>query len=481
MKKLFAVFFVMLLCLCGLALADDDAWMNPPVITAAYEISAGKLYLEWQGSAPVYQVYMDGQSVASAIVSNAIIPISKGTHAISVYPINETKNADTTLELGFNGKVLKQDVGTSITLDLGALGLDPKKLVAGNPSETLSIDYIPDAVFDAQPEIKSAITDFNDHVVLSFTDRYNADEYLVTIKVGRDVSYVKFSKADEDARSLLELGNGTVTLILDPAYLSSQGSWAPELDQDYKFAVQLRKYADNVLNGENITSVIHESKTSGEFSYKPIAAWKTAPVVTYASQTADGQISIEWTHDDNGLGCEYAVMKITRVLGIQTAEEELAVTTGRNCVLNDLMNGDYSIAIVPRLNGDRGSASADANVKIQNDWVVAPKLVCQQEGGTVKLNWTAAEGVETYHITVYKGDNASLLRFVNLDFQEYAQYDVTADAGDMSFTFEYNGTIDQENGERLKFDIYGIRHAANGDEQRTTVTSQMVILRDALE
>ena len=478
MKKMLSFLVLLFVCLFVVAAAEDDmAWANAPVITKAYEISSGKLYIEWEGSAPVFQVYKDGQSVASVIVNNAVIPIEKGTHSISIYPINEVKSADTSFKVGVD----IAGYGGEIGLDLGALGLDPKKLAAGNPSETLSIDYIPDAIFDAQPEIKSAITDFNDHVVLSFTDRYNADEYLVTIKVGRDVSYVKFSKADEDARSLLELGNGTVTLTLDPAYLSKQSSWAPELDQDYKFAVQLRKYADNVLNGENITSVIHESKTSGEFSYKPIAAWKTAPVVTYASQTADGQISIEWTHDDNGLGCEYAVMKITRVLGIQTAEEELAVTTGRNCVLNDLMNGDYSIAIVPRLNGDRGSASADANVKIQNDWVVAPKLVCQQEGGTVKLNWTAAEGVETYHITVYKGDNASLLRFVNLDFQEYAQYDVTADAGDMSFTFEYNGTIDQENGERLKFDIYGIRHAANGDEQRTTVTSQMVILRDALE
>ena len=478
MKKMLSFLVLLFVCLFVVAAAEDDmAWANAPVITKAYEISSGKLYIEWEGSAPVFQVYKDGQSVASVIVNNAVIPIEKGTHSISIYPINEVKSADTSFKVGVD----IAGYGGEIGLDLGALGLDPKKLAAGNPSETLSIDYIPDAIFDAQPEIKSAITDFNDHVVLSFTDRYNADEYLVTIKVGKDVSYVKFNKTDEAANTLMELGNGSVTLILDPAYLSSQGSWAPELDQDYKFAVQLRKYADNVLNGENITSVIHESKTSGEFSYKPIAAWKTAPVVTYASQTADGQISIEWTHDDNGLGCEYAVMKITRVLGIQTAEEELVVTTGRNCVLNDLMNGDYSIAIVPRLNGDRGSASADANVKIQNDWVVAPKLVCQQEGGTVKLNWTAAEGVETYHITVYKGDNASLLRFVNLDFQEYAQYDVTADAGDMSFTFEYNGTIDQENGERLKFDIYGIRHAANGDEQRTTVTSQMVILRDALE
>ena len=478
MKKMLSFLVLLFVCLFVVAAAEDDmAWANAPVITKAYEISSGKLYIEWEGSAPVFQVYKDGQSVASVIVNNAVIPIEKGTHSISIYPINEVKSADTSFKVGVD----IAGYGGEIGLDLGALGLDPKKLAAGNPSETLSIDYIPDAIFDAQPEIKSAITDFNDHVVLSFTDRYNADEYLVTIKVGKDVSYVKFNKTDEAANTLMELGNGSVTLILDPAYLSSQGSWAPELDQDYKFAVQLRKYADNVLNGENITSVIHESKTSGEFSYKPIAAWKTAPVVTYASQTADGQISIEWTHDDNGLGCEYAVMKITRVLGIQTAEEELVVTTGRNCVLNDLMNGDYSIAIVPRLNGDRGSASADANVKIQNDWVVAPKLVCQQEGGTVKLNWTAAEGVETYHITVYKGDNASLLRCVNLDFQEYAQYDVTADAGDMSFTFEYNGTIDQENGERLKFDIYGIRHAANGDEQRTTVTSQMVILRDALE
>ena len=122
----------------------------------------------------------------------------------------------------------------------------------------------------------------------------------------------------------------------------------------------------------------------------------------------------------------------------------------------------------------------EASIPLRNDWIIAPVLVCQQNGNKVKLSWTAAEGVETYYITVHKGDNESLLRFVNLDFSEYARFEVAAVEGEMQHSFEYDQVIDPGDGEKFKFEIYGVRHAANGEEQRTTVTSQIVIMRESI-
>ena len=80
MKKLVLLMLVVLLA-CPAALAEDDAWADAPVITTAYELSPGKLYLAWTGFAPVYQVYMDGESVASVIVNNAVIDVIIGIEA----------------------------------------------------------------------------------------------------------------------------------------------------------------------------------------------------------------------------------------------------------------------------------------------------------------------------------------------------------------------------------------------------------------
>lgn len=471
MKKLLTIIFVILLCTGTLAIGEeDDTWRTAPIITNAYELSSGKLYLEWEGYAPVYQVYMDGKSVTDVIVSNAVIDITKGTHTILVYPINEAKSADTKINIGSDNAL----IGGNLEVDLAILGLDPKNLTAGSPSAALNIDYTPNPILNAAPDELTATTDFDNVVQLSFVDRYYSDEYVVTIKVGKDTSYVKFSTSDEKTAPLINKNNDLVTLTLDPDYLRSQECMIPELDKEYKFSVQLRKYAQNYVNGESVTAAVHASKDSSNYPYTPVAAWKTAPVLSYASQTADGQLTLQWTHNDNSLGCEYVIMRVKKTLGIKTGEEEVGVVTGTTFVLNDLMNGKYCYTVVPRLNNEIGAASEEVNIEITNDWVVAPILSCEQVGDTsIKLTWTAAANVDTYHITIYTGDSKSILRFVNLDFSKFSEHDLPATSGEMEFVFSYPNEIDPENGQKVKFEVYGIRYAANGDEQTTATTKQV--------
>ena len=84
--------------------------------------------------------------------------------------------------------------------------------------------------------------------------------------------------------------------------------------------------------------------------------------------------------------------------------------------------------------------------------------------------------MESYHVTVYAG-SGSLLRYVNLDFKEYTEFDVQAKAGNMEYIFTYGEDIVSDNGVKLKFEIYGIRHAANGTEQQSSSSKQIIAVK----
>lgn len=475
MKKIVIVLFALLIMLSAMAIAEEDPyWSDAPVIKKAYEQSAGKFYLEWEGYAPVYQVYLDGEKVADVIVNHYVISMEKGAHKIIIYPINEVREADTKVDLELNANV----IGGGISIDLASLGLDPKHLYAGNPSETLSVDYKPSQITNSTPEGLSAYTDPQDRVVLSFEDQYNADEYLVTVKRKNDVNYLTYRMSNDTDKALVTKLNSNVSLILDQEFLRAQDCMIPELNEEYKFTVQLRKYGISLLESDNSERAILESKVSGEYTYRVTATWKIAPVITFASQTADGQITLEWEHDDYGIGCEYAVMKINKVLGVMTGEEQLGLTKDHSFTAADLTNGGYCINIVPIYNNEKGTYSADANVDVKNEWVVAPELKCEQlDGKRIRLTWKALANIEKYHITVYTGDNNSILRFVDLDYSKYAEYDLDATEGDMEFVYEYDKDIDPENGIKMKFEIYALRYAGNGSEQRSAVSSQSLVLK----
>ncbi|MBE5772200.1 MAG: hypothetical protein E7336_12625 [Clostridiales bacterium] len=475
MKRQMAILVLLFFVLCLPAYCEEEAnWNTAPVFTKAYELSAEKLYVEWNGSATLYQVFVDGELKASTIVNNSILAITKGTHNITIYPIYEKENVDTKVDVGLE----VFNIGGSVGLDLAALGVNPQKLVAGTPSLPLTIDYRTDTIFNAVPDKLTAATDFEDRVLLSFVDRYNADEYLVAIKSGKDVNYVSFYPGRVENAELIKRVNSTITLTLDQDYLEKQGCMIPELNEKYTFTVQLRKYATNLLNGEKESTMLHESQISNYYEYTPVAAWKEAPVILYASQTADGQAMLRWTHVGLDYGCEYQVVKNNKILGIKRDEEILSQTSATEYVLNDLMNGNYSFEIVPVYGSETGFASQEVTIDIKNDWVIAPDVSIEQtDGNKVKINWMATEGVETYHVCVYVGDNESILRYVNLDYSKYQEYDVAAIGNSMESEFVYEGEIDPVDGVRLKFEIYGVRHASDGSEQKTAVTTQTIVIK----
>ncbi len=478
MKKCVSILIIITLVflLSVQAFAEEDDWKTMPTITHVYEWSKEKILVEWEGYAPLYQVYVDGKKEQTVNLCNAILDVKAGRHQIQVVPaMLESKNVDSTLGFEFSLPITNAiNPSIAANIDLSAFGVDPKDILLGNQSNIISFTYSIDPLYSSVPKIVSAATDFDDNVVLSIKDKQNADAYLITVKSGKDVNYVEFFSSDEE---LVSRQNSLVTLTLDREYLKRHGCMTPELDEKYSFSVVLEKYAINYVDGTSEEVAIHESKSSKAFDYTPYSAWKNPPEISYASQTADGQITLQWIHDDNGLGCEYMIVQYDKVLGVKRVTSEIGKTSDKEYEINDLLNGKYTYYVVPLFSNEQGLASENVSVEVQNNWVVAPSLECVLEkNNQVILRWTSPQGIESYHIVVSVG-SGSLLRFVNLDYKQYTEFDVQASPGDMEYTFTYEGSIEQESGIKLKFELYGIRYTADGTEQKTATTTQTIVVK----
>ena len=475
MKKT-AVLLTLILALC-LSLTipvfadNNNDWDEMPVITDIYELEKEKVYIEWDGNAKIYEVYVDQSKVDTVKIPSAIVKVKPGVHQIVIVPISFTSK-DVSTKVEFE---IANIAGASI--DLGALGIDPKDQLRGNSSETFKLNYSVSPFLNSVPEVIGAYTDFDDNVLLTFTDKFDSDVYVVAVKNGKDVTNVEFKTTDKDAAKLIIKNNSTVTITLDKSYLKKQSCMIPELDKKYSFSVNLQKWPKNYVDGKKETDSVLVSKDSKYFDYTPYAAWKNAPEITYISQTADGQVTIRWDHEDNKLGCEYKVLKLDKVIGIKKGTSEIGKTKEHEFVVEDLMNGKHSFAVVPCFSKEEGISSETVVAEVANNWVSAPALEYEiHKDNQIELKWKAAKGVESYHITVYAG-SGSLLRFVNLDFKKYEEFDVEVTSDDMTYSYKLGNDLSSESGVKLRFEIYAVRHAANGKEQQSAVSKQTVVIK----
>lgn len=468
-----------LLCFPSFTDATDD-WSAEPVITKVYESGKEQIIVEWEGSADFYYVYLDGKKVATVNLNYAILNVKRGHHQLQILPIKlESKGTGSALGLEFSlplpkvvSAFLGDELEASANIDLSALGVDPKNILQGMRSQIFTLNYNSSQIVDSVPEIVNAITDFNDNVVLTFIDKYDSDSYEISVKNGKDVTYVMYDRSTPTCAEWIDKSNSNVTIILDRNYLQSQGCMIPELNDKYSFTVRLGKRTLNLVTGEPEPTMLLGSKESKAFAYTPTAAWKTAPEITYASQTADGQVTLQWAHETNGLTCEYEVIRINRLLGVKKGSDVLGKTKKHEFIVNDLMNEKISFEVVPVYAGERGDTSDEVSVEVANSWVAAPEFSCEElSGNRVRLTWIAASGVESYHIVVYAG-SGSALRFVNLDYKKYIESDIPATVGTMEYVFEYEDELMTDNGVRLRFEMYAVRHTTSGKEQRSSVSKQ---------
>ena len=169
-------------------------------------------------------------------------------------------------------------------------------------------------------------------------------------------------------------------------------------------------------------------------------------------------------------------MKIDTIMGVKTGKAEIGRTNRQEFVVSDLMNGKYNFSVVPLFGDEVGFASESVSAEVNNEWVTAPDLECEVgKNNQIILTWTSPKEIESYHITVSVA-SGSLLRFVNMDYEKHTEFDVQAKSGNMKYTYVYDGEVNPESEVKLKFEIYGIRHAADGTEQKSASSSQEILL-----
>ena len=163
MKRFFVFFLALVLMFSCSAIGETaEDWSAAPVITCAYEIAKGEIYLEWEGNAPFYGVQVAGKKEKVVNQNSATVKVEEGRQSISVRSLDKNKdeNAKGIVDLDINA------LG-GLHIDTDAFGLNSKNMIGGKVSK-LDIDYSPSKIHDTMPEKLNAFTDSKGVVHFSF-------------------------------------------------------------------------------------------------------------------------------------------------------------------------------------------------------------------------------------------------------------------------------------------------------------------------
>ena len=457
-------------------IAADEAvnadWTDMPVITSAHETGKDQFTITWEGKAPVYIVKIDGVEKTTVADNKATFKLEDGLHTAQIIPINrETRRDD--IQNIFGPIKIK----TSINFSLDKYHMDKDHLVAGQFSDEIKIDYSGEKIYDASPASLRAAMDLQGAVYLTFTDPYGADGYQVRYKTGNEENGVNYSLSDEDTAKWITKDEDSVKIMLDSEYLQSKEFPAIQLNKDYSFSVLLQKNpTDHITAGKAENTLLVSKSTSTNLKTTPV--WKDAPVITFSEQTADGEITIKWTHPAAELGSQYTVTLRNKALIITTGESELAKVTGTEAVIKNLQNGSYTMVVTPENEGEKGNSSAEFTVNVNNNWSQTPEVtVTQIDPKAAKVEISHVFGIEKYNIKVFCGNKENLLSIIDMDYSLYGEYVVDAVSPVTEYTFVYDKEDQSTDELKVKFEIYGIHLSEDGKEQNSATKIEQITLK----
>ena len=411
MKKtvwLLVMFCVLMMCCSAQAEQNimNQAWNTMPKITDIYEVADGEIRIEWTGKADAYQVHLDDGDAMNVEAPYVVLKkVKVGGHHVRVFPLLEMDKE----KAESIGVEIKSEYGVGLNVDVplgklaGFLGIDKQVFVRGtNASE--QVDYRYDKKSNiGRVKVKNvkAFVDTSNTVCLTFEDDFHADEYKVTIYYGDNIHNIIYTREQTErgrgnTPALLERNseNNTVTLRLPPDYLKTFKCGALQMGQKYGFTVQLRMYSSSLLHKDRVlNNVILESKESSKHTFVPQSPWLDKPEIESCVQVADGQVEIKWSHPGLVMGCAYDVLVDGKVAA--SSNQDRATVYG-------LLDGSYSMTVLPRLNGNEGNESVKKKVKVENNWSAAPKIVRLEQvaDGKVEIDWSHAGAGCEYRVVL---------------------------------------------------------------------------------
>lgn len=455
--------------------ADESVnadWTEMPVILSAHETGKDQFSVTWKGKAPVYMILVDGAEKTVVADTKATFKLENGMHTIQIVPVNrETKRDDIR---NISGPIT---IKTAVSFNLDMYHMQKDHLVAGLFSKEIQIEYSAEKIYDSSPVGLKAAMGLHGEVHLTFTDPLDVNNYLVSYKTGNEEHSVTYNKADRASTKWITLDNTSVQIIIDPGFLQTNNMSAIQFDKDYSFSVLLQKNpTEYVAKQEKADNILSSKKASVNLKTTPV--WKDAPIITFGEQTADGEVTIRWSHPAVELGCQYILSLRNKAAFITTGESELIRVNGAEAVISNLQNGNYTLVVTPENEGSRGTSSAEYTVAVNNNWSQAPEVILTQlDSRSAKVEITHVYGIESYIIRVSCGNSANILRYVNLDFSLYDEYTVDAKSPVTDFIFRYEKEANPEDVIRVKFEIYGIHKSDDETLQHSATITQQINLK----
>ena len=446
-------------------------WTDKPVILSAQETGKDQFTVTWEGKAPVYIVMVDGTEKTVVADTKASFKLDNGLHTIQIIPINrETKRDDIQ---NITGPItIKSNVNF---LDMYHMKRD--HLVAGLFSEEHKFTYSAEKIYDSSPMNLKAAMDLQGAIHLTFTDSIDADAYLVSYKTGNEEYSVTYDKADEASAKWITTEDDSVLIIIDSEFLQSKNCPAIQPDKDYSFFATLQKIPVNYIEEKSADKALLSSRKAN-VNLKTTPVWKEAPVITFGEQTADGEITIKWTHPAAELGCQYVISLRNKAVFITTGESDLVKVEGSEAVIKNLQNGNYTLVVTPENEGNKGISSAEFSIAVNNNWSQAPEVTLTQiDSRTAKVEITHIYGIDSYNIKVSCGNTANILSFVDLDYSLYGEYTVDAVSPVTEYTFLYEKEASPSDEIKVKFEIYGIHTGEDGSAQQSATKTEQITLK----
>lgn len=448
--------------------ADEQVnrdWTEAPVILHAYESGKDWFTLKWEGKAPVYIVMLDGNQKTVEAGNSSTFKLENGLHTIQIVPVNrdalryDIENVQGTIS-----------IKAPVSFDLSNYHLSRDHLVHGLMSDKFEVDYSASTIYDKAPSNLKARIDLQNAVHLEFVDSTKADKYLVTYKTNNIEHTVTIDKAEAN------VNGDSVEIILSPELLQQKECPPFDVDKDYSVTVSSQIASTDLIEQKSSDKMLSSRSTSVNF--KTTAAWKDAPVIVSGEQTADGEITIRWTHPAADMGCRYSVSILDKFTFVTTKESEKIKTEKTEAVIRDLQNGSYTIIVTPENNGEKGSSSAEYTITVNNNWSQAPEIeVSQINSRSAKVRINHIYGIDAYAIKVSCGNPDNLLRFVDLDYALYGEYTVDAVSPVTEYTFDYEKDIAPDKELKVKFEIYGIHYAEDNAEQHSATKTEQIVLK----
>ena len=447
-------------------------WTEEPTFLSAHETGKDQFTIIWEGKAPVYIVKVDGTDKATVADNKATFKLDNGTHNLQIIPVNRESGRDD-IE-GITGPI---SIRTSYNFNLDKYHMKKDHLVAGQFSEEKEINYTAEKIYDASPDGLTSFLDLHGAIHLRFIDHFKSDRYIVSYRTGSDEYSVAFSRDDQESAKWISTTADLIEIVLDPDFLQSKRDPIIQPDKDYTFSVQLQKKPIDYMSNEKAEKTLLSSQRANT-SLKTTPVWKTAPVITFAEQTADGEVTIRWTHPGAELGYQYSVSLRSKAVFITTGESELIKVNGTEAVLKGLQNGNYTLVVTPEVDGQKGTSSAEFTVVVNNNWSQAPEVVLSQiDSRTAKAEITHIFGIEEYHIKILCGDSGNLLKYVDLDYSVYGEYTVDAVSPVTEYTFVYEKEAKPTDEIKVKFEIYGIHHDEDGKTYHSATRTAQITLK----